>query len=175
MKKGIIRPVIPHPSDATAALVELTRGYWAVVDAVDAALVGRFNWQVHFDRSGGIRAARTSYVNGRKEKMYLHRLVGEAIGLGGGLVDHRDLNGLDNRRRNLRAATRAQNNQNASRRRDNTSGFKGVSRSHNGKWDAYIGHDGRQTYLGRFLTVEQAASAVTEARNALHGAFARSN
>lgn len=89
-----------------------------------------------------------------------------------GQVDH--INGLttDNRLRNLRQATAAQNQANSKRRADNKSGAKGVCRQH-GKWLAYIRVNGRNRYLGYHETVEAASAAYARAAIALRGEFAR--
>lgn len=178
MKKSYRRPIVPHPSDPTAALVELTRGYWAIIDAADAIEVGRFNWRADDTGKAAVYAARTAYSRGGgKNKVYLHRFIGDRMGLATGLhVDHRSGNSLDDRRSNLRSATSTQNNQNARRRKDNTSGIKGVHFSRQMKrWQSYVGVGGRQKFLGQFSTKEEAVEAVTVARAKLHGDFARTN
>lgn len=89
-------------------------------------------------------------------------------------LDHINRNRADNRWINLREATRSQNNANARRRCDNTSGVKGVSldRRHN-TWRAYIVVDGRQRHLGRFKTVDAAKEAYARAALATFGEYAR--
>lgn len=87
-------------------------------------------------------------------------------------IDH--INGCktDNRMSNLREATRAQNVRNTGLRRGNNSGFKGVSRLR-GKWQAKIGVNYKQIYLGVFDDPEKAAAAYREAAAKYHGEFAR--
>ncbi len=88
-------------------------------------------------------------------------------------VDHRDGDGSNNRWKNLRACAKSHNLANAGRRRNNTSGFKGVSwcRASN-KWRAQIGF-GVARYLGCFDRIEDAASAYGKAARKFHGEFAR--
>lgn len=90
-------------------------------------------------------------------------------------VDHWSLDTLDNRKENLRIATRSQNNCNRGMRKDNTSGFKGVTRHRfkSGYWIAQIMHHGKGYNLGHFPTKEQAAQAYREAALRMHGEFAR--
>lgn len=89
-------------------------------------------------------------------------------------IDHVDGNPGNNSVGNLRLASRTQNNRNQRRRKDNTSGVKGVSFSRrNGKWKAYIGVDGKQCHLGYFETAEEAAMAVAAARGKEHGEFSK--
>jgi hypothetical protein len=91
------------------------------------------------------------------------------------MVDHRDGDGLNNRRSsNLRIATRGQNAANAKLRADNTSGFKGVTLHRvSGKWQAYINANGRRHSLGYFETPEEAGAAYASAGPRAHGDFAR--
>lgn len=92
-------------------------------------------------------------------------------------IDHIDGDRLNNRPSNLRPATDQQNAGNVLRSfRHNTSGFRGVSRnSKTGKWHAQIKLFGKQTYLGRFDTPEEAARCYDAAARKHFGAFARLN
>jgi len=87
-------------------------------------------------------------------------------------IDHINGDPSDNRWRNLRPATNAENQRNRTRNRDNTIGAKGV-RWHRNKFNARICANGTQHYLGSFDTVEEAAAAYREAALRLHGDFAR--
>ena len=88
------------------------------------------------------------------------------------LIDHRDLNKRNGRADNLRAATSSQNNANVKMRRDNTTGYKGVSR-HLRKFKATIKHRGVIHYLGLFHTAQAAHVAYCTEADRLHGEFAR--
>ena len=99
--------------------------------------------------------------------IWLHR---EVMGLspGDGLeVDHRDGNKLDNRRSNLRVATRQQNAQNVARHR-----YRGVSWfKPAGLWQAKVTLGGVQHHLGYFRDREKAREAAVAFR-AEHMPFA---
>lgn len=82
-------------------------------------------------------------------------------------LDHRDGQRQNNRLANLREVTAQQNATNRRLSPRNTSGFSGVSRTRAGKWRAYIHKDGRQTQLGEFASVAQAALARKEAEASL--------
>jgi hypothetical protein len=89
------------------------------------------------------------------------------------LVDHENGKHDDDRWENLRLATDAQNNQNGELRSDNKSGIKGVRfRKAMRKWAAEIRCNGERHWLGLFTTREEAAIAVAEASERLHGDFA---
>lgn len=87
-------------------------------------------------------------------------------------VDHENNDRYDLRWSNLRRATRGQNCQNALRRKDNTSGYKGVSQKKNGKFQAYIDVNKKRTYVGRnFLTAELAYEARCKVGREFHSEF----
>jgi len=90
-------------------------------------------------------------------------------------VDHINHNGLDNRKANLRLATKSQNAWNSSGRRGR-SGFKGVSfEKKTGLWRASIAYHGEKKYLGNFHDKREAAKAYDRAAKKYHGEFASLN
>jgi hypothetical protein len=168
------RSVRPHPTDPTAALVELTKGYWAVIDAADAVEVGRFNWCAKKQRGALVYGQRAYRVDGILRSETLHRFIGSIKGLSlEAEVDHENGNGLDCRRHNLRDASHWQNMANTSARSDNRSGVKGVawdpSRE---KWRAHLSAAGVQVLNKSFNKFDDAVTVVAEARQRFHGEFA---
>ncbi len=91
--------------------------------------------------------------------------------------DHRNCNGLDNRRSNLRPATRAQNVHNGRKMQKNggtSSFYKGVTfqpRLTKRPWQSRIGN----LHLGYFVTAEEAGAAYDRAAKEQYGQFARTN
>ncbi len=153
------------------AYLPLTRGFIAVLDAADAHLVAPYRWRC-ITSDGHNYAARTAGPRRRNEIVYLHRVLMEAPD--GVTVDHRDNDGLNNRRKNLRLATTSQNGMNSRMQRNNSTGFKGVSLvRRSGKFSAIIIAN-RKTYnLGTFSTAQEAHAAYRGAAKVLHGKFAR--
>lgn len=92
-------------------------------------------------------------------------------------IDHRDMNGLDCRKRNLRIATRSQNGYNRKKyKRQNASLYKGVSwHSRDKIWQARIKLSGKEIFLGNFINQEEAGRKYNEKAIELHGEFARLN
>lgn len=87
-------------------------------------------------------------------------------------IDHKNGDGLDNQKDNLRAATRSQNTANSRTRSDSVSGIRGVGKSGR-KWRALITCGGTSYHLGNFETQEEAATMYGLAAIELHGEFAR--
>jgi hypothetical protein len=82
-------------------------------------------------------------------------------------VDHEDGDPSNNRWKNLREATHAENLQNIGVRADNSSGYTGVAR-YKGRWQAGIGFRGKRIHLGHFDTPEAAQAAYVAAKARLH-------
>ncbi len=104
---------------------------------------------------------------------HLHRLIMAPIP-NGLHIDHINGNKLDNRRSNLRLATRSQNAANQPLTSRNRSGYKGVSASRT-RWKARIQHQGTIYHLGVFKAREEAAWAYNVAAELLFGKFAYLN
>jgi hypothetical protein len=155
------------PVPARVRLVRLSGGQWAVVDAADYELVSAFPWRA-VRVTGGLVYAETR-LRGTRE--FMHRLIMECHP--GEQVDHRNGNGLDNRRRNLRFATHHSNAANR-RRVLSASGFKGVTRRGE-RWRASIMVGKRFISLGSFATPEEAARAYDAAAIEHFGEFACTN
>lgn len=88
-------------------------------------------------------------------------------------VDHRNGDGLDNRKSNLRPATRQQNCANVGKSSRNTSGYIGVTWNKKlRKWHAQIKVNRKNIHIGHYATKEEAARARAELARRIHGDFA---
>ena len=153
------------------------KGRVARVDDEDYEVVSQFKWYVKEDRRAngyvaGPYAATSVHENGTCRTVRMHTLL-----TGWREVDHKDHDGLNNQRSNLRDATRQQNSHNARPWLGNAaSRFKGVSwDSQAGKWKALIRVRGKYHYLGFYADEEQAARAYDAAAQDLFGEFAYVN
>lgn len=93
-------------------------------------------------------------------------------------VDHKDGDGLNNQRLNLRACTRSQNHMNRRPKPGCSSRFKGVSFNEKCRihpWRAMIMVNYKRTYIGFYTTEEEAALAYNQKALELFGEFARLN
>lgn len=155
-------------------LIPVSGNNYALVDPEDVEKVSSMSWHMV-----GRYAANGS--------IYMHRVV-MGLSSGDSHVDHKNGNGLDNRKSNLRLATYQQNTASSIRvkqqgralhgkpTRTTSSRFRGVSyRTDRKRWTAYIGTAKDRTCLGCFEFEEQAARAYNEAALVKYGEFARLN
>lgn len=160
--------------DAMAVLVEgqrcvkipLTKGMFAIVDEDDAARILTRNWCAQ-GKPPYFYAYRKEVQDCKSKSILMHRFI---AGFPDALVDHHNGNGLDNRKQNLRIATRQQNNANKLRRWGKSK-FKGV-RQRRGKWGASITVNAVKHWLGTFSTENDAARAFDIAAVSAFGEFA---
>ena len=153
--------------------IKLTRGWIALIDDEDFEQVNRFKWHSVYSKSEGTwYAARSTWrETGKPTKQYLHNFL-----MGVLRVDHRDCNGLNNQRSNLRPATAPQNGHNRRPKRGGTSKYKGVCRRKNRKsWRAAINIEGRDIELGSFACEKDAAAIYDAVAKVFFGEFARLN
>jgi hypothetical protein len=148
--------------------IKLTKGRYAIVDPEDYQKLAEEDWQFYEVTEQNYYAAR---LDGGKI-VYMHRQIMNAPA--GKIVDHRDGEGLNNTKRNLRFATRSQNGCNCPKTSNSvTSKYKGVCKEKNSrKWRARICCNGKNEHLGFFENEEDAARAYDEAAKKYFGEFA---
>lgn len=153
------------------AEIALTKGLVALVDDEDAERLCGYHWFAAIGKGGDPYAARCVVrPDGKRGFRRMHHDVLELPT--STLVDHRDGDGLNNRRRNLRPATPLGNAQNTRPNPEGTCHFKGVSRARNGLWQARICANYQHRQLGTFSDPIEAARVYDAAAKELHGEFA---
>ncbi len=151
--------------------IRLSRNKVAIVSAEDADL-DKLNWYAK-ESDGNWYAAHTINATGKTVRM--HKVIAGRMGLTG-IVDHKNRNGLDNRRSNLRVATTQQNTQNKASHKGSLSQYKGVDYDKQAKkWRARINGRGQSIFLGNFDTEPEAAVAYDKCAVHAHGEFAYLN
>lgn len=153
--------------------IPLTRGQVALIDDEDFELVSRHKWCAWWNPNTKSFYALTNIrkPDGKRTMLKMHRLIMNAQP--GEEVDHINHLTLDNRKSELRLCTGSQNQHNAGKRADNTSGYKGVAwHKNNQKWQAKIKLNGKNKHLGYFTTPELAYEAYCKSAHELHGEFA---
>lgn len=135
---------------------------WTMVDDEDHERFKHRSWWL---TGYGYASARTSNGN-----IYLHKAIWDAPS--NIEVDHINNDKLDNRRDNLRFATRTQNLMNRRRKENAKSPYKGVYKhSQNGNWCAQLNHQ----HLGSFPTAKISAIIYNKHAQALYGEYAKLN
>lgn len=157
------------------AEIATPEGKTILLDEADLPIIAGYKWHARAFPPQSGRWYAVAFIPGtRNRKVRMHRLLLSAPQ--DVLVDHRNGNGLDNRRCNIRFATYGLNRANARVSKNNKSGLKGVCwNPTEKKWIAHIASNGRFRILGRFTDKEQAARAYDAAARACFGEFARCN
>lgn len=149
--------------------IPLSRGLVALVDDADFERVAALGKWYANPSYRTFYARKNYWESGRCKSVRMHTFI-----TGWEYVDHVNGNGLDNRRANLRPADDSTNSFNRQLRRNNKSGFKGVS-GKGCRWQAEIQCRGKRIYLGLFDTATDAACAYDTAAREHFGEFARLN
>ena len=151
--------------------IPLTQGKYAIVDPEDFERLNKYKWHV-------VRGAKTYYasrnsrIGNKRIAIKMHReILNPPAPL---VVDHINHKGYDNRRANLRPATRAQNavNKSIQTTSSGSSKYRGVSWHKNRqKWQAYIGVNYKQIIIGYYDNEIKAAKAYDKEAKKHHGEF----
>lgn len=150
--------------------IPLPHGLFAIVDDDDYQELSKYKW--HFN-DGYAQRTVTRRKNGIKvnKTIRMHRQILNAPPEK--QVDHINRNRLDNRKANLRLCSGYENARNHGLRKDNTSGYVGVTyEKNNKKWVAKIRYRGERKHIGSFDCIHDAAKAYNEAALKYHGEYA---
>ena len=144
----------------------------ALVDDEDFEELNRHKWHLLGSKYGLYAVTCTKQVN-RWVNVLMHRIIMHAQK--GQYIDHKDVNGLNNQKTNLRFCTNSQNCMNWKARLA-TSVYKGVCwEKRRKKWSAQIGLNYKKIHIGYFDTAKEAAKAYDTKAKEFYGEFARLN
>jgi HNH endonuclease len=156
-------------------IIALTQGRETKVSPEDFDFLSQWKWCYL-----NIRGNEYAYRTEAGRKLYMHRELCETELF----VDHKNGNGLDNTRDNLRPATRSQNSMNTRQpKHGKSSPSKGVylmdvstdryARYAERPYKAHVSIDGKRVHIGYFATLEDAMKARDARAAELHGEFYR--
>jgi len=154
--------------------IPLTQGKVAIVDDEDYEYLNQFKWTAGLMHNIWYAVCHI-HVNGKDKTIYMHTVI---LGTPKGMQsDHKNGDGLDNRRENLRICTHTQNLHNQRKQIGPTSSrFKGVSwNNKRRRWAAQISPYRQHIVLGFFNFEIDAAKAYNKAAIEHFGEFARLN
>jgi hypothetical protein len=155
-------------------IIKLFTGEDVIVDDEDYEYLSGFKWSLHKSPSHPIGYAHM-ITKTTKKRWYMHRLIMVHHGkdISGKLVDHWDLNTLNNQKVNLRPASHCQSQYNKGIQANNRSGYKGVCRAKGRKaWTVQINKDGKKFFRKTFKSFPDAAQVSLLVRFLAHGEFA---
>ena len=160
-----------------ASIILLTNGMPCLIDDEDFDGLSQFVWWENKSGYAVRSVTLEEKASGRRGSTQMHRHIMKAVK--GQIIDHANMDKLDNRKENLRFCTHSQNHANETARASSagrTSSFKGVAWSpEKACWRAAIVKDGRQRHLGYFHEERDAAHAYDYEAVQLFGEFARLN
>lgn len=154
-------------------------GYTVLVDDEDVERISQYNWRPDRD----VEKHPTNWyiqtkmkIDGKWYNIRLHRFIMNCPPTGGLYVDHINHNLLDNRKKNLRFATVAENGANTIKKKKAQSGFKGVFwNEKTGKWVARVSRRSKKENLGYWEHPEDAAKDYDMMMLEIYGEFAATN
>ena len=151
---------------------------FALVDDEDFEEVNQYKWYGQSSkRNKTIYAEANCWHGDKRTRMRMHRFILGLEFYNSKLSDHKDENGLNNQKYNLRIATNQQNMYNIAKQNGNySSKYKGVNwKKSRKKWEAKINYNKKRYYLGYYDDEIDAAIAYDLTAYKLHGEFANLN
>lgn len=155
--------------------INLTQEKSALVDDGDFEYLNQWKWYASKSKRT-FYAKRNLYINGKYTTIKMHRELLRLKKEDKIQVDHKDGNGLNNQKNNLRICTQNENQHNSRKRYDNTSEYKGVSwHKRDKKWFAQICFQNKNLFLGYFNDKTEAALSYDKKARELFGEFSKTN
>lgn len=159
--------------------IPLSKGKVALVDDQDFEWLSQWPWAALKSKRRWVTPVwyATRHSTWKGPTKYMHREIAIRAGMPNArYYDHKDGNGLNNQRSNIRPCSQTQNNGNQSKRPGCTSRFKGVSwfwRTR--KWVVRLKHKGKVYCLGYYHDEQEAAKVYDSAARVHFGEFAKLN
>ena len=151
--------------------IQLTQGKVALVDDEDFDRVSQFKWFADKHNHSFYACRKGCRVNGKQKTISMHGFI-----LNGKWIDHRDGDGLNNQKSNLRFCNNQQNQMNTRPQINNSSKYKGVYYfKRDNRFKSQVWFNGKSYYVGTFDSEIEAAKAYDKKALELFGEFARLN
>jgi hypothetical protein len=153
--------------------IKLTQEKYALVDDEDYDFLSAWKWYAYKNENENTwYAGRNIGKRPNQRRVSMHRIISKVTS-SNILVDHKDRNGLNNQRLNLRICDKSQNRQNSKKRSNNTSGYIGVTwRKDSNTWRVQITVRGEHLRIGGFTNPKDAAQVYNELASFHFGEFA---
>jgi len=149
--------------------IQLIKFGKAIIDEEDYDYISQWKWYL-LKRDRNFYAVRNIVINGKHSILSMHRGILRLSHGDGKVVDHKDRNGLNNCKVNLRLCDFFLNGYNCRTYKTNTSGYRGVSfQKANNKWKSYINYNGKLIYCGLYFSALEAAIAYNESAKKYYG------
>lgn len=176
MKNGIPYLRVEGIKDYIIKVFYLSKKYgewYVIINKEDFIKIKDIRWQISKSGNTSYAVAFGRKQDGTQTTIRMHRLI---MGNPKYKVDHKDMNGLNNTRQNLRVASSAQNRANSKKPSTNTTGFKGVFYCNTFKaYKVCLTYNGKSYYGGTFTNVLSAARKYNELALKYNGEFAGLN
>jgi len=160
--------------NGTMKKIHLKENYFALVDDDDYDYLMQWKWFLKLTKRNSVIYTYAICNLHKKDgwsSVSMHKMIMNTPK--GFQIDHKDHNGLNNQRVNLRICTHGENQMN--RNTYSKTGYMGVYENKWGNYYAQISHNKKIYRLGTFPTKEQAAQTYNTAAQKYHGEFAKLN